>query len=604
MLPAMVVILTGMLCAIPTQTIRAKKATGKNVYFVWEERSDGLFSLSATSIAIDPKDPKRLYAAASGIFYRSQNGGMSWRPTARFVGSARTQVQRVDLTEEIEKLKQQILEEKLEDLEAEVGEERAKELETTLELEAEEEAEDQISQQRREGSGEDEERGRFQRRIYRIAVSPHNPKLIAVATDGGLFLSKDGGNNFEQIFRGRASGEGDVRTVIFDPHKPSRIWAGSQVGLWYSPDGGSFWRRGEGELGHSHIQEILFDPTEPKRIYIATNRSFFVSNNQGQSFLKRWSITTGNVGITSLTILNTRPTSAVLATSSGLYISSTMQNFSRLISAGIGNPQITYVTSNMAEPTWIYVISENGVFISRNKGKNFTQMREGMLASEIRYLLVSPHDSTQVWAATDYGVLLWSRIIGGKITSAQWHRFQRDLKREPTPWMVSNAALRFMSINQDLDNVHQRSYWSGWLPRLNTITRLYLDKRDTLIMLPNKNQPIQLTEGRAFLFEVNMSWNLESLIASREQVNVYRDTRAIRDTKHRLMRQVLRLYHARRRLMLQLFVSPPRTLPLYLRMQLRLQEITAQLDGMTGGYLARRISSSKRKKLRKPPRRK
>lgn len=56
-----------------------------------------------------------------------------------------------------------------------------------------------------------------------------------------------------------------------------------------------------------------------------------------------------------------------------------------------------------------------------------------------------------------------------------------------------------------------------------------------------------------------------------------------------ILDEVTRLYFERGRLQVELLLTPPEDLKTKLGKELRLQELTADKDGLTGGYLSRRL---------------
>ena len=53
--------------------------------------------------------------------------------------------------------------------------------------------------------------------------------------------------------------------------------------------------------------------------------------------------------------------------------------------------------------------------------------------------------------------------------------------------------------------------------------------------------------------------------------------------------EVTRLYFERRKLQIELKQDPPKDVDEYIEKELRLQELTANIDAMTGGWFSREI---------------
>ena len=60
-----------------------------------------------------------------------------------------------------------------------------------------------------------------------------------------------------------------------------------------------------------------------------------------------------------------------------------------------------------------------------------------------------------------------------------------------------------------------------------------------------------------------------------------------------IINEVTRTYFERRRLQVEMFTSPPGDLKLSLEKELRLQELTADIDALTGNYFSKSIEEIK-----------
>lgn len=562
-------------------------ARGKRISFLWEDMSDGLYSLDGMSVVVDPVNSKRIYAATDGILYRSEDKGLSWTILARFRGANRANLGAIRRNSRFERLKRRLLDQKLEELRRNTGEDPTREQQEEAEREAEQEARAQIRRRSR-GLNPQQTNSRYRRNIQRIVISPKNNKHILLATDGGAFLSTDGGKNFRSSYRGRGGEEGNVRCAAFDPSNPKRIFLGTRKGLWFSVNGGKLWKRIFGKIQTLVVHEIRFDPNKPNRIYAVTDRSVFLSRNTGTSFREIYSIPSTSSNFTSMTLLATKPTTTVLVGSNnGMFRSVRYRRFQRIPARGLSSRRIMFLTSVPTAPEYVYLTTDQGIFFSSNRGTSFTHLRSGLLSNAIRNLAASPHEPMEIWAATDYGILRWSKVVGGKLTKAGWAKLKRRLGMEPSAYGLARQALRYMNISMALQRAFVRQRERNWLPRVVVRGRWYLDK-DQNYFLIRKPIPTGIAEGRQIVLEVNAVWRLRGLLTNTRNINFNQQLLVIRRLRQKLMERVIRLFYARRRLQIRLASRPPQTVRMYLRRILKLQELTAYIDALTGGYLSRR----------------
>lgn len=126
-------------------------------------------------------------------------------------------------------------------------------------------------------------------RIVDIEYNPRSPDSIyAAAATGGVFLSADGGTNWEPIFDDQATLS--IGDIAIDPADPAVIYVGTGeangghnnlpgAGLFKSTDGGTTWAASGLEDAVS-IARIVIDPTNPDRLFAAVVGSYFAPGSE------------------------------------------------------------------------------------------------------------------------------------------------------------------------------------------------------------------------------------------------------------------------------------------------------------------------------------
>ena len=118
---------------------------------------------------------------------------------------------------------------------------------------------------------------------HAIAVHPADPKIVAIATGAGIFLSRDSGDSFEPV---AASGQG--LTVFFDLDG-KHLWHSSHDG---SPrlartalQGGANTATTLPALTNDAVAYVAQNPAEPSEYAIATfERSVYVTRDGGRTW--------------------------------------------------------------------------------------------------------------------------------------------------------------------------------------------------------------------------------------------------------------------------------------------------------------------------------
>jgi hypothetical protein len=84
-------------------------------------------------------------------------------------------------------------------------------------------------------------------------------------------------------------------------------------------------------------------------------------------------------------------------------------------------------------------------------------------------------------------------------------------------------------------------------------------------------------------FSVRLAWRLDKLVMSSERIRVINEAQDIVKLRDKVLDEVTRVYFDRRRLQVDQLLSPAGGLKEQIKNELRLQELTASIDALTGG---------------------
>ncbi len=140
-----------------------------------------------------------------------------------------------------------------------------------------------------------------QPRINTIAASPLAPGAIFVATDEGLFVSRNNGESFKLMLLEDEVRR--VRSIVFDPRAAETIYVGTSTGFFRSFDGGRSWEnRGGGMPLVADVSAIVISAANPNELYLSDELrgTLYHSKDRGKNWerldisqlpsLKLWSL--------------------------------------------------------------------------------------------------------------------------------------------------------------------------------------------------------------------------------------------------------------------------------------------------------------------------
>ncbi len=126
-----------------------------------------------------------------------------------------------------------------------------------------------------------------------VTISISNPKRLfaslATKTKGDLYRSDDGGETWTVATtdprpkNGIGGPTGDLPVPIIDPKNPDVVYVTSVV-TWKSTDGGKTWTGFRGAPGGDDYQNIWINPNDSKTIAIVSDQGAIISVNGGESW--------------------------------------------------------------------------------------------------------------------------------------------------------------------------------------------------------------------------------------------------------------------------------------------------------------------------------
>lgn len=115
---------------------------------------------------------------------------------------------------------------------------------------------------------------------------------------------------------------------------------------------------------------------------------------------------------------------------------------------------------------------------------------------------------------------------------------------------------------------------------------VYLTSAGGAAITPEEEVLPQLSDGgldKDAYYTVRMRWDLNELVMSSERIRVINEAQDIAKLRDKFLVEATNLYFERRRLQVEMMLAPRSDVLGQVRDQLRLMEVTANLDALTGG---------------------
>jgi len=506
----------------------------------WVNLSKGLDELGIEALAIDPKDPKVIFAGSERRVYKTTDSGVSWKRVLGLRGS--------------------------------------------------------------------------DNRVRLLYVDASDSKNVYVCTERGVYRSQNGGKTWSLFFRGAGDEEKTVFCVQPDIQNPMNLYIGSSRGLFIADSKKGGVQKIAG-LPEASVYSILQIPEKQSLIFITTARGIYKNagdkNHWERVFVVSEESTENNGGTTleQFDVEEFSPPAAFsnliflgnhdkfyAATSKGIFQGSPdASSWEPLKGQTLPNQKINFIEKSSKT---FYAATDRGIFQWDPDSFSFQEIYQGLDSKEIQTLSYSP-GGDYLLAGTKKGIFKLSypelTLVAPenkeKLPSSADELLAR-FKQEPSIGEIQKAAIRYAEVHPGkIEEWRKAASKKAFLPTLSVNTGVDTNQNVDLDR-GGTNDPDQFIIGppeKSFDWSVGVSWNLGELIWNDDQTSIDTRSRLMVQLRDDVLNEVTHLYYERRRLQVEMAMAPMRDLPIQIEKEIRLEELTANIDGLTGGYLSNRL---------------
>lgn len=161
---------------------------------------------------------------------------------------------------------------------------------------------------------------------------------------------------------------------------------------------------------------------------------------------------------------------------------------------------------------------------------------------------------------------------------------------EPTVRDVQEVAMRYALVSDDVLNSYSRdAKWGKMLPRTRMRYHKDTDDNQNVGVDATGQRNVSLTDNLNNQYDVEVEWRFDEMMMGPTRVQAIRETSRLVQLRDDILDEVTKLYFDRRRLQVELMQNPPTDPRARTAKDLRLEELTANLDGLTGGWFTQRL---------------
>lgn len=423
-------------------------------------------------------------------------------------------------------------------------------------------------------------------------------KALFICTGDGLFKSPDGRSEWKRIFRRIVKEENQVSHIAFS--KDKKIYLGTAKGLFSSSDNGLTWEKDDSEAGNIGVRWIDF---LKDTVFIATEKGAYRKLDHGW---KRVFVTPapdteeGDILIdedglieeeNSVNSLLVNDGVLFLATEEGIFVSNDKgESCYRFVSAGLAAQEV----KRLLFKDRLFAVTNEGMFVFSEENRAWKALYKGISTKKAR--AISSDKRSTIWIATDKGLYRalypkWSLYAARDnfVSEDGEEDIFKRFEREPGVRDVQNAAIAYAEVQPEKIQLWRKQAGiKAFLPALSldydkTVT--YDSGSDRYYIGP-------------YDWGVSVSWDLGDIVWNNDQTSIDVRSRLMVQLRDDILDEITRTYFERRRLQMDVYLlQTSQDLKQKLQKELRLQELTADLDALTGGYFSDSIKEAQKQEF-------
>lgn len=504
----------------------------------WVRLSGGLPETDLRKVAVDPKEPHTVYAASERRLYKMENNGVRWK---RIFGARKAS----------EKI-----------------------------------------------------------RAIRFLKDP-KPLLILVTTEA-VRISEDNGKNWKFLILRSAMGSFDILCLEPDLFVSGKYWIGTAQGLFVIEKETASPKK-ISDLPGEAVSGLTYEASNGL-LFASSASGIYEGSDRGEKWRKVYSQIRREVSEDTNTlgqfdIEEMAPNNMIINTSiqrvSDTFYSASASGILQSLDRGNHWKEMdgqTFPSKNIYSLSGtsqaLYVATDKGIFRWDIFSNSFKDLTEGLASKEVQDLYYDKN-SDALFAATHEGIyrnthpeidLLPQISIAPVKEVIQADQILKAFENEPSIREVQEAAVRYAEVHPDkIQQWRKAAAKKAWLPNvslhqsLNSNENIDLDRGGT----GDPDRFIQGPNEKSWDCYATVSWDLGDLVWNDDQTSIDTRSKLMAELRGDILNEVTHLYFERRRLQAEMVMSPLKDTAISVEKRLRLEELTANIDALTGGFLSK-----------------
>ncbi len=438
-------------------------------------------------------------------------------------------------------------------------------------------------------------------------------KNILIGTKRGIFRSEGGGKAWRNVFRTLFADKSNIISLDTSKYDLKKVAAVTAKGIFLSYDLGEHWKDISGNLKNKSLHCIALNK---ELIYVGGEDGLYVKKEDSDAWERICARSTPErpEGEESeepaeepeyrgaVNCIAVKGASVYIGIDEKILYSETggkdWRDFER---QGLGGVINDIIISKKEDK--LYCATSKGVFEFDKETSRWRELYKGMdRIRAVNDIELAGEEGRSLWALTEKGVY---KFEPGKYTGNQYTDIENSLKTfkiifdgEPTYTQLAKAAMKFNEVSPDkIAKWRKAAQVRALMPKVS----LGMDKhQSTNYEIYTSATRDYVTSGPDDIYNAlnfSVSWDLSNLIWSDDQTNIDVRSRLTTQLRNDILDDLRRTYYERKRLQFEIMQSPPQDQRLLFEKQMRIRELTQEIDDLTGNYLTENMRKNTDKAL-------
>ncbi len=441
------------------------------------------------------------------------------------------------------------------------------------------------------------------KRLFSFGVLPD---IIFAITNRSVFMGNLKDRSWHVVYK---DSEKTPLSFAIDPKDPNRWFLGTQKGLLETEDAGKTWSPSRIFGGSGAVPLIFF---VENRLFVGSENALFLSLAGGAA--QQVFTLPGTEGepaeatsddapsdassylfkLHDLIASKRNPQELFLGTTNGVFQSHDGgHRWEPLSKSGLQSTTV-FQLAYSSKGNRLYAATPRGVYAYDPHSQRWTGLFEGLARDRAQSIAVLNEE--KLLAITEEGFVQYplgpfTPEAGPALTIYQPQEetltlLKELIAREPSAREIHKRVIQYADVaNGKIKRWQALSRIAGALPTFSFGKNL--DRGTSISTYSGKyiTGPEDVSKG----WDADVSWDFGDMLYSSDQTSIDSREKMMVELRNDLLSEATRIYYERRRLQIALVFTPPVSEQEHLENLLRMDELTALLDGMTDGFFSKRL---------------